>query len=74
MFDVSSVGKTLIIAGVVLAALGIVLTLGIKLPWLGRLPGDIYIHKKNLTVILPITTSILLSIILSAIFFLMNRR
>ncbi len=74
MLDVSPLGKALIIAGIVIAAIGIAVTFGIKLPWLGRLPGDIYIHKKNLTVILPITTSILISVIISAIFFLLKRR
>jgi uncharacterized protein HemY len=74
MLDVSPLGRALIIAGIVIAVIGIAVTFGAKLSWLGRLPGDVYIHKKNLTIILPITTSILISVIISAIFFLLNRR
>ncbi len=74
MFAVSSLGRALIIAGIILTAIGLMLVFGARLPWLGRLPGDIYIQKKNLTIIFPITTCILISIILSAIFLLFKRR
>lgn len=66
-------GKTLIILGLALAAVGVLLTLGGKLPWLGRLPGDIYIKKENFSFFFPLTTSILISIILSLILWLFRK-
>lgn len=68
------IGKTLIIFGIILIGLGIFLTFANKIPFLGRLPGDIYIQKKSFTFYFPVATSILLSIILSVIFWLWSRR
>lgn len=67
-------GRTLIIMGVLLVVAGVFFTLGGKIPWLGRLPGDIIIQKKNFSFYFPVTTCILISIILSAIFFLFFKR
>ena len=67
-------GKTLIIFGAILIALGVVFTLGGKFSWFGRLPGDICIQKKNFTFFFPLTTSILISIILSFVMILLKRR
>ena len=64
-------GKTLILLGILLIVIGTFFTLGGKIPWLGRLPGDIVVHKKNFTLYFPVTTCILLSIILSVILFLL---
>lgn len=69
-----SLGKILIILGLALAALGIFFALGGKITWFGRLPGDISIHKKNFTIFFPITTSIIISVVLSAILILFRRR
>jgi hypothetical protein len=74
MFELNSIGKVLMLFGVILFALGGIFVLGGKLPWLGRLPGDIYIQKKNFTIFFPITTSILISIIISVIFILLRRK
>ena len=60
-------GKIVFILGVVLAVLGLVLMFGPKIPWLGRLPGDIVIKRDNFTLYFPIATSILLSVVLSLI-------
>jgi len=68
------IGKTLIIFGIILIGLGLILTFVNKIPFLGRLPGDIYIQKKNFTFYFPLATSVLLSIILSLIFWLWSRR
>lgn len=68
------IGKTLIIFGVILIGAGLLLTFFNKIPFLGKLPGDILIQRKNLTLYFPIMTSILLSIILSMIFWLWSRR
>ena len=67
-------GKTLIVFGVILVGIGLVLTFANKIPFVGRLPGDILVQKKNFTFYFPITTSILISIILSLIFWLWSKR
>lgn len=69
-----AIGKTLIIFGIILIGLGVLLTLVSKIPFMGRLPGDIYIQKKNFSFYFPIATSILISIILSLIFWLWPHR
>ena len=58
-------GKTLMTVGGVLVALGALLSLGGRIPWLGRLPGDIVIERENFRVYFPIVTSIVISIILT---------
>jgi len=68
----SSLGKVLIILGVVIAAVGLLLQLFPKLP-LGRLPGDIFIDRPGLKVFIPITTSIVISVVLSLILYFLNR-
>ena len=67
-------GKALIFFGVILVGVGFLLVLFNKIPFLGKLPGDIYIQKKNLTFYFPLTTSIIVSIVLSLIFRLWPRR
>jgi hypothetical protein len=74
MFGPSGLGKLLIIFGSILIALGIFFTFFEKIPWLGKLPGDIYIQKKNFTFYFPVATSILLSIILSLLFYFFRRK
>ncbi len=78
MPEFSSLGKFLIGFGVLMVVLGgILLLLGNvsgKLPWIGRLPGDIYIQRENWSFYFPLTTSILLSILLTLILFLFWRR
>ncbi|MCX5686152.1 MAG: DUF2905 domain-containing protein [Candidatus Omnitrophica bacterium] len=70
----NSLGKTLILFGILLTLFGLVIMLGGKLSWFGRLPGDIYVEKKGFSLYFPITTSILISIILSIVFILLRRR
>ena len=68
-------GRTLIVAGIALIAVGLLFTFGEKLPIrLGRLPGDIVIRGKNGTFYFPVVTSILLSALLSLVMWLFNRR
>ena len=64
---VTELGKTLIIFGIVIAAVGLFLLISPKIPWLGRLPGDILIKKKNFTFYFPLATSIVLSIIFTVL-------
>lgn len=70
------IAKFLIILGVIIAAFGILLLLfrNSGIPFLGKLPGDIIIQRKNFTFYFPIVTSILLSILLSLIFYFFSRR
>jgi hypothetical protein len=66
-------GKLLIIIGVICIIAGLVVTYFGKIPFLGKLPGDIKIEKENFKFYFPLTTSILLSIILSLLIYLFNR-
>lgn len=66
-------GKSLIVIGLLIAAVGLVLTLSGKLPWLGRLPGDIFIKRENFTFYFPLATSIILSLIFSLILWLLRK-
>jgi hypothetical protein len=68
------IGKFLIIFGIVVIAIGGLLLLSGKIPWLGKLPGDIIIQRKNFTFYFPIATSIILSVMLTFIFWLISRR
>lgn len=68
-------GKLLVVFGVVLVALGLLLTLGPRLPFgLGRLPGDIIIRRESFTVYFPVVTCLFLSVVLSLLFWLWGRR
>ena len=66
-------GRLLVIAGAVLVALGGVLMLSGRIPWLGRLPGDIVIRRENFTFYFPLATSLLISVILSLLLWLFRR-
>ncbi|HOD36003.1 MAG TPA: DUF2905 domain-containing protein [Syntrophales bacterium] len=70
----SSLGKMLIIIGVVIILIGAVLMLGTKIPWLGRLPGDFSFKGKNFTFYFPLGTSILISVVLTLILWLISKR
>ena len=67
-------GKILITFGIVLIGAGLLLVFFNKIPFLGKLPGDIYIQRKNFAFYFPLATSILISIILSLTFWLWSRR
>ncbi len=66
-------GKMLILLGIFIILIGILLLIGEKIPWIGRLPGDIIIRRKNFTFYFPIVTSILISIILTLLFMLFRK-
>jgi hypothetical protein len=69
----SDLGRFLVIVGSILLVLGLVLWLGPKIPWLGKLPGDITYKRDNFTVYFPLGTCILLSVILSLILYLFRK-
>lgn len=67
-------GKLLVVFGLVLVVVGGLLTLGPRLPGrLGRLPGDIILRRENFTFYFPLATGLLLSVILSLVFWLVGR-
>jgi NAD/NADP transhydrogenase beta subunit len=66
------IGKYLIIIGILIVGVGLALTFWGKIPFFGKLPGDIKIEKENFTFYFPVVTSIILSILLSLIFFVIN--
>ncbi len=68
-----SLGKLLIFFGIVLVVLGVILTVGLKIPWLGHLPGDIHIERERFTFYFPLTTCLLLSLILTLVLYFFRR-
>jgi Protein of unknown function (DUF2905) len=74
----TELGKTLLGLGLVMVLLGVILlvvgSLSGKVPWIGRLPGDIYIERGNFRFYFPLATSILVSIILTLLLALFWRR
>jgi hypothetical protein len=71
---VSDVGKLLVIFGLLIVAVGVLLMLVGRVPWIGRLPGDIYVERGNWTFYFPLGTSLLLSLVLTLLFWLLGRR
>jgi uncharacterized membrane protein YidH (DUF202 family) len=72
VFD--SFAKVLILVGVVLALLGGLLLVVGKVPFLGRLPGDVVIRRENWSLYVPLTTSLVISIVLTVLVALFSRR
>ena len=68
-----SFGKLLIFFGILLVALGLIFSFGVKIPWLGHLPGDIYIRRESFSLYFPLTTSLLISLILTLVLYLLRR-
>ena len=66
-------GKVLIIVGVLLVIAGVAITYSHKIPFLGKLPGDIRIERENFRFYFPFTTSIVISILISIVIYLINR-
>jgi hypothetical protein len=74
MADLGSLGKLLIVAGVALAGLGLLLLVAGRIPFAGRLPGDVVIERGNWSFYFPLATSILLSLLLTLLLNLFARR
>ena len=66
-------GRVLVVLGIVLVLLGLVLQVAPQIPWLGRLPGDIRIERPGLRVYAPLTTSLLLSLVVTLVLALLAR-
>jgi len=69
----NALGKMLIFLGAVLIVVGLFLVFAPKIPFIGRLPGDIYVKRDNFTFYFPVTTSIIISVILTLIFWLFRK-
>jgi uncharacterized membrane-anchored protein len=66
-------GKMLILLGLVLIGAGLLLTLAGKLPWLGKLPGDLSYKGEHVTVYVPLATCLLISVVLSLLLWWFRR-
>jgi cytochrome b subunit of formate dehydrogenase len=69
-----ALGWALIVVGMVIAVTGIVMVAGPRIPLIGHLPGDIVIQRENVTIYIPLGTMLLLSVIVSVVLALLNRR
>ena len=68
-----SFGKFLVIASVVLAAVGVLLMFADRIPFLGKLPGDIHVKGENFEFHFPITSSILISALVSMVIWVLSQ-
>jgi hypothetical protein len=70
----SDVGKALVALGLLIALAGVVLMVVGRVPWLGRLPGDIHFQRGNFSFYFPLATSLLLSVVLTLLLYIVGRR
>jgi len=68
------IGWALVVLGVVLVVVGLVIVAGPRIPILGHLPGDIVIQRENVTIFIPLGTMLVISIVVSVVIALLNRR
>jgi uncharacterized protein YybS (DUF2232 family) len=73
MNPINEVGKFLLVAGLLLAVVGLVLWSGFGKGWLGRLPSDIHYTKGNFSFYFPVATCLLLSILLTIVLWLFRK-
>ena len=73
MSELQPVGRLLIVLGLGLVVGGLLLSFGGRIPWLGRLPGDFVVERPGFRFYFPLATSILLSLLLSGILWLLRR-
>ncbi|HEY2387617.1 MAG TPA: DUF2905 domain-containing protein [Candidatus Binatia bacterium] len=69
----TGLGKLLIASGIVLVLVGTAVLLVGRVPWLGRLPGDIVIRRDNFMLYIPLASSLLLSVVISFLVYLLRR-
>ena len=70
---VPGAGKFLIFIGLICIVAGVVLNWNIQIPWFGRLPGDILVKKENFSFYFPVTTCLIISVILTIVFYLLRK-
>jgi len=73
MDQFGSLGKILIVAGIAIFIIGILITFSGKIPFLGKLPGDFAFKGKNWSFYFPMATSLLLSVLLSLILYIIRK-
>jgi hypothetical protein len=71
--ELGGIGKFLVVAGIVLVLMGLGFLFFDKIPFLGKLPGDIRIERENFRFYFPITTSIIVSILISVILWIISQ-
>jgi len=71
--DFQGIGKAVILGGILLVFPGLLLFFWQRIPFLGKLPGDIFVHKGNLQFVFPIVSAIIISIVLTIILNLIIR-
>lgn len=69
----SNLGRMLMLMGGLILVVGALLTFGSRIPWLGRLPGDIVIERKDFSFYFPLMTSVIVSIVLTILMMLFRR-
>ncbi len=74
MAEFSGLGKLLMIGGTVLFVVGVLLFVGDKMPFFGRLPGDIFVQRKQFGIYFPVVTCVVVSVIVTVILNLISRR
>lgn len=73
VWNMPGLGKALIVVGVVLIVFGLLFSFAGRIPWFGQLPGDIYIQRERYTFYFPLTTSVLISLVISLVLYLLRR-
>ena len=74
MSEFSGIGKLLIVSGIVLVVIGLLVMAAGKIPYLGKLPGDISIQRKHFSVHFPVVTCLVISLILTVLLNLFFRK
>jgi cell division protein FtsX len=67
-------GKLLLVLGAGIAVLGLVLLIAARIKGVGQLPGDFYLQRKNFTFYFPLTTSILISLVVSLLAWVISKK
>jgi hypothetical protein len=70
----NDIGKALIVIGIALIVVGAFFLLGGKVPWFGRLPGDIRVEREHFRFYFPVTTCLIISVVLTLLFWLLRKR
>ena len=69
----NDLGKFLVLLGLLIAAVGVIMWTGFGKNWFGRLPGDIHYSRGNFTFYFPLVTCILISVVLTLLFWLFRK-
>ena len=73
MAGLEPIGRWLIVVGLITALVGVVMVLGDRIPFLGRLPGDIVIRRENAVINIPLGTMLVISVVASLVLSFLNR-